>query len=135
MDASSMASIMTLPREGHSKAVFNFFSFLQSEYNGVTVFDPNKPEIDKTQFPTEYWSVMNCGTCKEHVPPNASSPRGIGFMMRGFLDSNHAGDSITCLSRTRFIVFLNNTPVFVHSKKQESCEISSFSYDFIAMKS
>ena len=66
---------------------------------------------------------------------NAPPPRGIGFTMRAFVDSDHAGDSITRRSRTGFIVFLNNAPIFVHSKKQGSCETSSFGSEFIAMKS
>ena len=66
---------------------------------------------------------------------NAPAPRGIGFTMRAFVDSDHARDSITRRSRTGFIVFLNNAPIFVHSKKQGSCETSSFGSEFIAMKS
>ena len=54
--------------------------------------------------------------------------------MRVFVDSDHTGDSVTRWSRTRFITFLNSTPIFVYSKKQGSYEISSFGSEFIVMK-
>ena len=69
------------------------------------MFDPTDPEIDQTQFPTEDWSETPYGLCKEDVPLNSPSPRGIGFTMRAFVDSDHSGDSITRRSRTGFIVF------------------------------
>ena len=66
---------------------------------------------------------------------NAPPPRGISFMMRAFVYSDHARDSTTRHSRIGFIVFLNNAPIFFHSKQQGSCEASSFGSDFVAMKS
>ena len=59
----------------------------------------------------------------------------IGFMMRAFVDSDHIGDMITRRSRTGFVIFLNNAPIYWYSKKQGSCETSSFGSKFIAMKS
>ena len=50
------------------------------------------------------------------------------------MDSNHAGDSVTCPSRTGLIVFLNNAPIFWTSKKQGIVETSSFGAEFIALK-
>ena len=55
--------------------------------------------------------------------------------MRVFVDSDHAGDMITRGSRTGFLIFLNNAPIYWFSKKQGSCETSSFGSEFIAMKS
>ena len=81
------------------------------------MFDPTELEIDLNQFPTEDWSATPYGSCKEDIPLNAPPPRGIGFTMRAFVDSDHARDSITRRSRTGFIVFLNYAPIFVHSKK------------------
>ena len=130
-----MASMMALPREGHLKIVFQMFSFLKSKHNGVMVFDPTESDIDQTQFPTEDWSATPYGPCKEDIPSNAPAPRGIGFTMRDFVDSDHTGDLVTRRSRTGFIVFLNIAPIFVYSKKQGICETSSFRSEFIKMKS
>ena len=99
------------------------------------MLDPNEPGVDLTQFPIEHWSATPYGLFKEGNPSNAPAPRSTGFTMRAFVDSNHAGESIACHSRTSFIVILNNAPVFVSSKKRGSCETSSFGYEFIEMKS
>ncbi|KAL7548388.1 hypothetical protein ACHAWF_011678, partial [Thalassiosira exigua] len=61
-------------------------------------------------------------------------PLGRGFKMRVFVDSDHAGESLTRRSRTGFIVFLNNAPIYWLSKKQTSCETSTFGSEFNAMK-
>jgi len=54
--------------------------------------------------------------------------------MRAYVDSDHAGDSTNRRSRTGFIVYLNSSPIYYHSKKQTSLETSSFGSDFIALK-
>ena len=61
-------------------------------------------------------------------------PRGLGFWMRVYVYSDHAGDSLTCRSRTGFCVFLNMAPIYWCSKKQASCETSTFGSEFLAMK-
>ena len=43
MEVSSMASMMTLPRESHLNVVFQMFSFLKSKHTVLTVFDLNEP--------------------------------------------------------------------------------------------
>ena len=135
METSALASMMALPREGHLDAFFHMFAFLKRNHNGVMVFDLTDPEIDINKFPREDWSATPYGEFKEEIPSNAPEPRGIVFTMRAFVDSNHAGDMITRRSRTGFLIFLNNAPIYWFSKKQGSCETSSFGSEFIAMKS
>ena len=106
MEISAMASRMALPREGHLSVLFKMFSFLKSKHNEITVFGPTELEIGQTQFPTKDWSATPYVLCKEYVPLNAPPPRGIGFTMRAFVDSDHARDYVTRRSRTGFIVFL-----------------------------
>ena len=96
IEVSAMALMLALPMEGHLEAVFQTFAFLKSKHNGVMVFDPTVPDIDKTQFPREDWSATPYGDCQEEVPPNASAHLGIKFTIRGFIDIDHAGNIITC---------------------------------------
>ena len=110
------------------------FAFLKLKHNGVMCFDPSEPDIDKSQFPSEDWSALAYGKCKEELPPNAPKSRGLGFTMRDFVDSDHAGDIITRRSRTGFLIFLNSAPIYWYFKKQGSVETSSFGAEFIAMK-
>ena len=56
------------------------------------------------------------------------------MMLRVYVDSNHAGDLVTRRSRTEFVVFLNGAPIYWSSKKQTSCETSTFGSEVVAMK-
>ena len=134
METSAMASMMAMPREGHLKAVLHMFSFLKKHHNGVLVFDPSVPEIDRTKFRQEDWSATPYGNCIEEIPSNAPLSRGIGFLMRALVDSDFAGDLIIRRSRTGFIIYLNGAPIYWFSKRQTCIETSSFGAEFIAMK-
>ena len=61
-------------------------------------------------------------------------PRGRGFRIRVFVDCDLGGDLVTRRSRTGFAVFLNNAPIYWLSKKQGSCEVSTFGSESTAMK-
>ena len=61
-------------------------------------------------------------------------PRRFGFVMRAYVDADHAGDSITRRYLTVFLVYLNMAPVYWMSKKQTSVDTSSFGSEFIATK-
>ena len=99
------------------------------------VFDPSDPQVDMNQFPRQDWESTEFGNdLSEDLPRNAPEPRGIGFVMRAFVDADHAGDSITRKSRTGFIVYLNCAPIYWLSKKQNGIETSSFGSEFTAMK-
>jgi len=98
------------------------------------VFDHSEPLISETEFEKEDWSATPYGICNEEIPSNAPEPLGSEFIMRAFVDSDHAGDHITRRSRTGFVISLNCAPIYWYSKKQTSCETSSFGADFIALK-
>ena len=58
-------------------------------------------------------------------------PRGLGFIMRAKVDTDHASNMMRRRSRTGFLVC---APIYWWSKKQNSVESSSFGSEFIAMK-
>ena len=134
METSAMASMMASPREGHLNQLFRMFAFLKTRHNGAMVFDPTVPDINDTLFPREEWSATAYGTTREELPKNMPTPRGVGFVMRASVDSDHAGDLITRRSRTGFIIFLNSAPIYWNSKRQGSVETSSFGSEFVALK-
>ena len=135
METSALAPMMTLPREGHLCVVYQMFAFIKIRHNGVVVFNLTEPEIDESTFKREDWTTTLYGACKEDVPLNAPEPLGIVFIICAFVNSDHAGDMVTCRSRTGFMIFLNNVPTYWYSKKQRSCDISSFGSEFFTMKS
>jgi len=60
--------------------------------------------------------------------------RGLGFVMRAYIDADHAGDSMTIRSRTGFLVYLNMATTYWMVKKPTSFETSSFNSELISMK-
>ncbi len=58
----------------------------------------------------------------------------MGFNILEYVDSDHAGEIVTQQSQTEFIVYLNNSPIYWVSRKQQDGETSSFGAEFTAMK-
>ena len=74
------------------------------------------------------------GNGSEEMIGNSPERRGLWFTIVAYCDADHAGDLMTRRSRTGFIVYVNNSPIFWMSKKQTSIETSSYGSEFIAMK-
>ena len=95
-------------------------------------------------FPREDWSLSIYGDAAEELPPqkpfeesgpaDMPEPRGQSFTMTVYVDCDLGGDCVTRRSRTGFAVFLNGVPLYWMSKKQSSCEVSTFGSEFTAMK-
>ena len=81
------------------------------------IFDPSYPVINEADFESESWKDNVYGEGSEEVPPNVSNSMGYGSMIHAYIDSDHAGYGITRRSRSRYIIFLNNAPVYWTSKK------------------
>ena len=137
-EVSMMASMMAMPREGHLEELYHIFAFLKIRHNSQMVFDPTPPDIDSNSFPREDCSHTVYGSKIEETynsnDPNYVEPRGKGFVMRAYVDSDHAGDKVTRRSRTGSIVLVNNAPIYSYSKRQTGVETSSFGSEFIALK-
>ena len=73
-------------------------------------------------------------SAKEAIPGNVPEPRGKGVDLRLYVDSDHAGDTVTRRSRSGIFIFMNMALVSWHSKKQSTIEASVFGAEFVAMK-
>ena len=136
VEVSMMSSHLALPRVGHLKEVLHIFAYLKKHSNAEMVFDPSLPKFNPEDFPEEDWSysIYSGEMSKEEIPPNMPKPLGTGFRLTVYVDSDHAGDTVTRRSRTGFVVFLNSAPIHWMSKKQTSTETSTFGSEFCAMK-
>ena len=54
-EVSTLASHMSLPREGHLEAVYHVFAYLKCRHNSRLVFDPSFPGIDMSSFVHHDW--------------------------------------------------------------------------------
>ena len=114
------------------------FRFLKIKHNAELILDPSYPEINKSSFEKKDWTHLVCGDVKEEVISDTDSdyckPRGKGFVIRSYIDSDHTRDSITRRSRTGFVALVNCAPIYWFSKKQMEIETSTFGSEFIAIK-
>ena len=54
--------------------------------------------------------------------------------MIGYVDADLAGDKVIRRSRTGFVIYLNQAPIYWFSKLQKGVECSTFGSEFIAVK-
>ena len=129
---------MALPRYGHLQQLCIIFDYIKKHHNTEVVFDPTKPDIDKALFDRQDCShpvYANGGTKLEEAQPTGRpKARGEGFIMRLYIESGHAGNSTTRITRMGFLVYLKNVLIYWSSKKQMLVETSLFGNEFIAMK-
>ena len=118
-ETSIMSSHVMLPRVGHLMHVINIFRFLKHHANGRLIFDPTYPTIDYNAFPKNEWSNFY-GAHKKEIPPDMPPPLGKEMIIVSYVDADFAGDRLRRKSRTGFIVFLNQAPIYWHSKRQGS---------------
>ena len=136
-----MASCVAMPRQGNLEQVYHMFGYLKKYHNTELVFDPSAPNVNLNDFERKDWSASEFEHLVEEgvnhndrLPPNMPMPRGVGVIITGKVDADHASDTITRRSRTGFLVYVNSAPVYWFSKKQNSVESSSFGSEFTAMK-
>ena len=72
------------------------------------------------------WSRKTRQTCP--------SPLGNPVQMSCFVDADHAGNKVTRRSHTGIFILLNNTPVIAFSKRQNTCESSTYGSELVAMR-
>ena len=71
---------------------------------------------------------------EETIPSNAPEPRGKAVQINCFVDVDYAGNVITRRYQTEILIYLNMSPIFWFSKKQNTVESSTFSSEFVALR-
>jgi len=132
-ETSIMSSHVMLPRTGHLLKVIQIFRYLKHHQNARLVFDPTYPTIDYSAFPRHDWQNFYEAS-EEEMPYNMPLPLGKEMIIVVYVDADLAGDRLSRKSRTKFIVFLNQTPIYWYSKRQGSIETSTFGSEFCAMR-
>ena len=130
-EVSMLSSYSAAPRVGHLDAVMHLFAYLNSHERSKVVFDPayfNHKQVTSPDW-TEFYK-----DAKEPIPHDQPEPLVKPIQMTCFVDSDHAGDTVTRRSRTGVLIFCNRAPITWLSRKQASIETSSFGSEFTAMK-
>ena len=70
----------------------------------------------------------------EELPFNQPTPRGRAVTTMAYIDASHAANKVTRRSHTGYIKFVNRAPIQWYSRRQNTVESSTFSSEFIALK-
>ena len=133
---SVLSAYQASPREGHLDQILHIFAFLKKNPKLTLYFDPGMPRIDPNifngssaeEFREQYRDA------REELPNGMPRPRGRFVIITAFVDASHASDKRTRRSHTGFIIFVNRAPIAFYSKRQATVESSTFSSEFIALK-
>jgi hypothetical protein len=112
------------------EALFHLFALLKKRPNGTIILDPTYPPINLSEFNDGADWRNFYSDAEEAIPANMPTPRGRELVVRLFVDSDHAADTLTRRSRTDYLLYLNSW----NSKKQGTIETSVFGAEFVAMK-
>ena len=93
------------------------FAYLKKCHNFEVVFDPSDRDINHNEFTHQDWESSEYRILSEEISINAPKSRGMGFTMLAYVDLDHAGEVITRCSRTGYLIYLNNSPIYWTSKK------------------
>ena len=90
------------------------------------VFDPSFTDFNPDKFQRQDWSQTVYGDAPPDRQPNMLKPRGQGFIVSYYVNSDHAGETVTRRLRTGFFIYCNNAIFYWMFKKQGYIETSSF---------
>ena len=138
IEVSVLSQYQAAPRQGHLEGLYLIIFYLSKNPLKRVVFDPRtvhpSAEDESKFFNVDAGWKDFYGDMKEAIPHDAPTPLGKKLKMSCFVDSNHAGNVVTRRSHTGIIIFLNNTPITVYSKRQNTVESATFGSELVAMR-
>ena len=131
---SALSRFAMAPREGHLQAALRVLGYLKTFNKGRVIIDPSY--IDHSQFPVEdheNWCEFY-PDAEEEIPKDIPVAKGKGVRITVYVDADHAHDLVTRRSVTGIVLFLNNTPVRMISKRQKTVETSTYGSELVAAR-
>jgi hypothetical protein len=134
-EVSILSQYQASPREGHREQVMHIFSFLKKKPKLSIYMDPSLLIIEYGDFRTkkEDFAEYYRGA-EEQIPHDMPQPRGRPVVTIESVDASHAANKKTRRSHTGFLLFLNRSTILWYSKRQQTVESSTFSSEFIALR-
>lgn len=116
------------------EALYLIVSYLHNNQCKRILFDPETPVIKPGTFQCgDDWTDFY-GEVVEEDPPDMPEPLGRSVTIGCFVDADHAGNRVTRRSHTGIIIFLNKAPIMTFSKRQNTCESSTYGSELVAMR-
>ena len=139
-EVSCLSQYLVYPRVGHLNQALHIIKYLDIHRENFLSFDPTQliieEPLDETQSNGFKAKEMKefYPDAEESLPPNAPEPRGEPVQINLFVDADHAGNKVTRRSHTGILFFMNMAPIYWYSKRQNTVESSTFSSEFVALK-
>lgn len=135
-EVSKLSSYLVEPRTGHLLQAIHMFKYLDIHRKNELALDPKyqyfeTPDMVKAR---QHHMKEMYPDAIEELPANAPNPRGNPVQINCFVDSDHAGDRITRRSQTGILLYCNSAPIIWYSKRQATCETSTFGSEFVALR-
>ena len=133
LEVTLMSSFLASPRTGHLEQVYHIMGYLKKVPKKTIAIDPRRPDIDEARFVKHDWYDFY-RDAKEPIADNMPKPRGKHVSVHCFVDASHADNKVNRRSQTGILIFVNRAPIMWYSKRQNTCETSTFGSEFIALK-
>ena len=133
VQVTMLSRYLISPREGHLQQAYRIFSYLKQFNRPMLVFDNSDPVFSSDNFHVCDWG-SHYPDASEKIPSNAPEPLGRSVSTTCYVDSDHAGCQATRRSHTGVLIYVNCAPIIWYSKRQNTVEASTFSAEYIALK-
>ena len=136
-EVAMLSAYQASPRQGHLEQVIHIYGYLKKYEKLTLYFDPQVPVLgDIASFDSHAPEIFKeqYRDAEEQIPSNMSIPRGRMTRTTAYVDASHDANKMTRRSHTGFILFINRAPIMWYSKRQNTVESSTFSSEFIALK-
>ena len=110
LQTAMMSTHLALPRKGHLEQLYHIFGYLKTSPKRKLFFNPQYPDVDERSFSVYDWHnfYRDAG---EAIPADMPPPRGQFVSTHCFVDSDHAGNTVTRRSQTGVLLFVNRAPI------------------------
>ena len=132
---NQLAQFASKPREGHLKALKRIFGYLQKFPDKSFAIDASPPEglaaIDdelRNRMKSEYTDAVEERSISMPEPLFAEMP------ITCYVDASHGGDQVSRRSVTGILLLVGKTPVYAKSSRQKAVTSSTFSSEFMALR-
>jgi hypothetical protein len=139
-EVAVLSQYLVNPRLGHLQQALHIFKYLDIHKENFIAFDPTPLILEEPSNRLESAEQRALQMkefypdAQEAIPPNAPPPLGKPLQINCFVDADHAGNTVTRKSHTGILIFLNMAPTSWYSKRQNTVESSTYSSEFVALK-
>ena len=134
VEVLQLSFFLAMTLKVHMVSAFHIMSYLRIRHNYRLFLDPSYADINLSEFKSEDNCTAFYGYTKEAKPHNSPKPLGKKIELIIFVDSKHAGDKTNRRSHTDYMVFMNISMIYWHTKKQATVKGAVFGAEFVSMK-